>query len=464
MPRPFSLDNVLEYPLPLPAPNMIVPSKPSKPITFPAPEDPSDAVVAIVSHQKGRNYYIYEREETWYIGLDSYVSLTVSSDGAQLTRYSRNEGDEVVPVTEPLPMFARDFISEYSAHGNIFGHVGFNYSAHVFGRSTVAVSRDGITVSGCVEDEVRSLCKFVKVYLSVSHEVPTTTPTCQSQMAIDLRVNESEYKARVSTAVPEIRNGHYAKVVPSRIVHLPSRVDMLATLQQGHRSNTPARTFSFNHMGIQAIGFSPELIVSIKGRDICTEAVAGTRLRDNTTDSNSPPSALLSDPKEVIEYVGAIRESVKRLARVCSSRTIVVSDFLSVVDRGNVQNLCSHVSGRLSPDKDGWDDLPGEGTQGVLVGEDIQKFEPVPRELYCGAVVMVDPSADYFEATLALRSVFQDQKRQWLQAGAGISAISDPDREFVETCEMLASIAPYVVPEASLCREVGDENGPHELD
>ncbi|KAH8434281.1 putative salicylate synthetase [Aspergillus melleus] len=451
--------------------------EPSKPITFLAPEDPLDAVVAILSHQKGRNHYIYEREETWYIGLDSYASLIVSSDGEQLIRYFQGEGEKVIPVHEPLPVLARDFISEYSSHGNIFGHVGFNYSAHVFGRgyvpgrwpllslmvpcAQVAVSRDGITVSGCVEEEVRSLCKFLKVYLSYSHEVQTTTPTCHSQMVIDLRVNESEYKARVSTAISEIRNGHYAKVVPSRIVNLPGRVDMLATLQQGRRSNTPARTFSFSHMGIQATGFSPELIISITGRDVCTEAVAGTRLRDNTTGFNGAPSALLSDPKEVMEHVSAIRGSMKRLARVCCSRTIVVSDFLSVVDRGNVQHLCSHVSGRLSPDKDGWDALPGlavavpgDAGQGVFQEEDMQEFEPVPRELYCGAVVMIDPSADFFEATLALRSVFQDGKRQWLQAGAGISAISDPDREFVETCEKLASIAPYVVPELSLCREV----------
>jgi salicylate synthetase len=51
----------------------------------------------------------------------------------------------------------------------------------------------------------------------------------------------------------------------------------------------------------------------------------------------------------------------------------------------------------------------------------------------------------FFEATLVLRTVFQDQHRQWLQAGAGITALSNPDREFQETCEKLESIAPYVV-------------------
>ncbi|KAI9037186.1 putative salicylate synthetase [Aspergillus affinis] len=448
--------------------------EPNKSITFPAPEDPLDAVVAILSHQKSKNHYIYEREETWYIGLDSYASLIVSSNGAQLTRSFRNEDEQAFSITEPLPVLARDFISDYSSHSNIFGHVGFNYSAHVFGQpyvpgqwpllslmvpcTQVAVSRDGITVSGHVEEEIRSLCKFLKVYLSHASPAKDTKPACE--MMIDLRVNETEYKDRVSTAVSEIQCGHYAKVVPSRIVHLPGRVDMLATLQHGRRSNTPARTFSFNHRGFQATGFSPELIVSITGRDVRTEAVAGTQLRDNTTDPNGAPSGLLNDPKEVMEHVDAIRGSMKRLTRVCSPRTIAVSDFLSVVDRGNVQHLCSHVSGRLFPDKDGWDALPGlaiavpgDEARCISKEEAMHKFEPVPRELYCGAMVMIDPSADFFEATLALRSVFQDQKRQWLQGGAGISAHSDPDREFVGTCEKLASVDPYVVPESPLCRE-----------
>lgn len=79
--------------------------------------------------------------------------------------------------------------------------------------------------------------------------------------------------------------------------------------------------------------------------------------------------------------------------------------------------------------------------------EAINTFEPHPREMYCGAVLMLEPAAKFFEATLVLRTVFQDQRRQWLQAGAGVTGLSKPEREFTETCEKLGSIFPYVVAE-----------------
>lgn len=79
--------------------------------------------------------------------------------------------------------------------------------------------------------------------------------------------------------------------------------------------------------------------------------------------------------------------------------------------------------------------------------EAIEDFEPYPRDMYCGAVLLLDPATEIFEASLVLRTVFQDQQRRWLQAGAGVTSLSSPEREFTETCEKLSSIFPYVVAE-----------------
>jgi salicylate synthetase len=43
-------------------------------------------------------------------------------------------------------------------------------------------------------------------------------------------------------------------------------------------------------------------------------------------------------------------------------------------------------------------------------------------------------------------AAFECDGQTWLRAGAGIIAASTPDREFEETCEKLATLAPYLVP------------------
>lgn len=155
-----------------------------------------------------------------------------------------------------------------------------------------------------------------------------------------------------------------------------------------------------------------------------------------------------------MEHCIAIKGSIRRLSHICPAESISVKDFMSFMPRGNVQHLFSHVSGTLRPGTDGWDALPGlvanitvPGMPGQGNMEAINTFEPHPRDMYCGAVLMLDPAASLFEATLVLRTVFQDEQRQWLQAGAGVTALSKPEREFTETCEKLGSIFPYVVAE-----------------
>jgi salicylate synthetase len=50
-----------------------------------------------------------------------------------------------------------------------------------------------------------------------------------------------------------------------------------------------------------------------------------------------------------------------------------------------------------------------------------------------------------FEATLVLRTLFQDDDGSWIQAGAGVIGISSAEREYKETCEKFESVTPYIV-------------------
>ncbi|KAG2421239.1 hypothetical protein HFD88_000855 [Aspergillus terreus] len=356
---------------------------------LPGAEFPLETAVTLLSHYSNENYYVYEHGDKWYLGLGAYASLVLDPNGKTATEIDHQGRQESTDISDLPAPHIREFVAKYSGG------------------------------------------------------------------AIDLTSNAGEYEARVAKAIAEIAKGRYTKAIPSRKVHLDFRVDMPATLFHGRRANTPARTFSFNHMGIQATGFSPEVLLSIDGDDAYTEALAGTQLSESPKASLDPfNNKLHNDAKEVMEHAIAIKGSIRRLSQVCLPETIAIKDFMNVMQRGSVQHLFSHVRGRLRPGLDGWDALPGlianitvPGMPGQGNLNAIRCFEPEPRDLYCGAVVMLDESSRLFDATLVLRTVFQDANRQWLQAGAGVTSYSKPEREFAETCEKLGSVAPFVMPQ-----------------
>lgn len=74
----------------------------------------------------------------------------------------------------------------------------------------------------------------------------------------------------------------------------------------------------------------------------------------------------------------------------------------------------------------------------------ILRLDECPRGLYSGAVVVFSADGG-LDAALTLRAAYEGDGRTWLRAGAGVIGVSRPEREFEETCEKLATLAPYLI-------------------
>lgn len=309
-------------------------------------------------------------------------------------------------------------------------------------REELIFEKGNVTVYADSADGGRRLCEWVK-------EASTTTQN--APLAVDTALNGEAYKQQVARAVAEIRRGEYVKVIVSRAIPLPSRIDMPATLLYGRQANTPVRSFMFRQEGREALGFSPELVMSVTGNKVVTEPLAGTRDRMGNPEHNKAKEVeLLHDSKEVLEHILSVKEAIAELEAVCLPGSVVVEDLMSVRQRGSVQHLGSGVSGQLAENKDAWDaftvlfpSITASGIPKNAALNAIMQIEKTPRELYSGAILLLDDMR--FDAALVLRSVFQDSQRCWIQAGAGIIAQSTPERELTETREKLASIAPYLM-------------------
>jgi salicylate synthetase len=341
-----------------------------------------------------------------------------------------------------------------------FGWIAFEFGAYRFGlqerlapqaplarvfwpRTRIVVTDDAVRLCDA-EDRHREI---VNRLLSAG---PPPTPTAS---AIDVAADTTDYRARVGAAIAEIAAGDYHKVILSRCVAVPFALDFPSTYRLGRQHNTPARSFLLRLGGFRALGYSPELVAAVHGDGVeVTEPLAGTRaLGRGTARDRQARDELESNTKEIVEHAMSVRSSLREIAEVAEPGSAAVVDFMAVRERGSVQHLGSTVTGRLDASKDRMDALatlfPAVTASGIPKAasvEAILRLDESPRELYSGAVVVFSADGG-LDAALTLRSVFERDGRTWLRAGAGIIGASDPGREFEETCEKLATLAPHLV-------------------
>lgn len=421
--------------------------------------DPVAAVSALAAADRFGEYVVYERPGEWVFAADPIGGVELDAHELRTTW----DGEVTTGPWEGSPAQAVDrALAGLPVDGrHAYGWIGFEFCAwslgatgHVHPRATLAhlmiprievrIDASGVRVAGATPAETGDIHELVAASqgsaLPVSH-------------AVDITVDPTGYQDRVATGVAEIRAGKYQKVILSRKVELPFAVNIPATYRLGREHNTPARSFLLRLGGLEAAGFSPELVAAVDAdRVVTTEPLAGTRAFGRGAEADRAARAeLIGDPKEIVEHAISVQTSFAEIAAVAEPDTTVVSDFMAVRERGSVQHLASTVQGRLAADRSPWDALetlfPSVTASGIpkSAGVDaVFRLDHDQRGLYSGAVVTVSPDGA-LEATLVLRAVYQTGAGAWLRAGAGVVGQSRPEREFEETCEKLSSVAPYVV-------------------
>ncbi len=421
--------------------------------------DAAAAMAALAGSDWFGEYVIYERPGEWVFAADPLGKVELDAEELRIDR----SGHVSARAWEGTPAHVLDrALAELPLAGRTaYGWIGFEFcawaldaTAHLPARTLLAhlmiprievhIDAAGVRVAGATPRETADIHELIAA--AQNAPVPQAHP-------VDIAADVSGYRDRVSRAVGEIRDGRYQKVILSRKVDLPFPVDVPASYRLGRAHNTPARSFLLRLGGLEAAGFSPELVVAVDDdRTVVTEPLAGTRAFGRGAQADAAArSELISDPKEIVEHAISVKTSFTEIAAVAEPDSTVVSDFMAVRERGSVQHLASTVRGRLDAGRTAWEAVeqlfPSVTASGIPKGAGVDavfRLDNDPRGLYSGAVVMVS-STGALEATLVLRAVYQTADGAWLRAGAGIVSQSTPAREFEETCEKLSSVAPYIV-------------------
>jgi anthranilate synthase component 1 len=183
------------------------------------------------------------------------------------------------------------------------------------------------------------------------------------------------------------------------------------------------------------------VLVRVEERDVTVRPIAGTRPRGATPAEDAAlAEALRADPKELAEHAMLVdlgRNDVGRVAEFGSVR--VTAD--RVLERySHVQHLVSEVRGLLRPGCDAEHALRACFPAGTVSGapkvramEILDALEPVRRGAYAGAVGYLGWGAAALDAAITIRTAVLRGGWAHVQAGAGIVADSDPERELAET-------------------------------
>lgn len=423
-----------------------------------APADLAAELVAALPERDGEQYLLYEHDGQWVLAIGALAMIELDCDELRITRDGVTQRQTW--SGRPAPVLGEAVDRLLLETDQAFGWIAFEFGAYRFGlqerlapqaplarvfwpRTRIVVTGDAVRLFDA-EDRHREV---VSRLLSAG---PPPTPTAS---AVDVAADTTDYRARVGAAIAEIAAGDYHKVILSRCVAVPFALDFPSTYRLGRRHNTPARSFLLRLGGFRALGYSPELVAAVRGDGVVvTEPLAGTRaLGHGAARDRQARDDLESDTKEIVEHAMSVRSSLQEITEVAEPGSAAVVDFMAVRERGSVQHLGSTVTGRLDASKDRMDALetlfPAVTASGIpkAAGVDaILRLDESPRELYSGAVVMFSADGG-LDAALILRTVYERDGRTWLRAGAGIIGASDPDREFEETCEKLATLAPHLV-------------------
>lgn len=306
---------------------------------------------------------------------------------------------------------------------------------HFDGKMTlVTLAEDGEDVSGRMDRLMLKLARGnVNVY-PFSRVGGVTSP-----------LTDAQHKANIRRGIVHCMRGDVFQVVLSRRFVQKYEGDDFALYRALRSINPSPYLFYFDFGGFRLLGSSPETHCRVENRRAFIDPIAGTTRRtgDSLADKKAA-EALKNDPKENAEHVMLVDLARNDLSRNCHD--VRVDLYKDVQYYSHVIHLVSRVSGELDdgadPVKAFMDTFPAgtlSGAPKVRAMQIISELESHCRGAYGGCVGYIGLSGELNQA-ITIRTFVSRNGELWMQAGGGIVAASDEERELQEVNNKLGAL------------------------
>jgi len=268
----------------------------------------------------------------------------------------------------------------------------------------------------------------------------------QSAHSVSRRAYQSNFepegvKRAVDRAKEYIRAGDIFQVVVSQRFESSFSGTPLDFYRCLRFINPSPYMFCLNFGGdFSLVGSSPEMHVRLTGDTVEIRPIAGTRPRGATPAEDEVNAAeLLADPKERAEHIMLVDLARNDVGRVAEYGSVRITEFMQIERYSHVMHIVSNVIGRLRNGCSAFDAVRATFPAGTVSGapkiramQIISELEKTRRGCYAGAIGYFGFDGN-FDSCIALRCAVLKNGRAYFQAGAGIVADSDPQREYEET-------------------------------
>ena len=356
---------------------------------------------------------------------------------------------DVVRQIERLPALAADELHVPDAHLMFFDQVlAFDHVKQAIHLMVTAGARVPLTEANAAEAFHDAEARLDELEALLEAALPRTPRSrVETPLAITPRTEAKDFLKAVDTVKDYIGAGDVFQCVLSQRFDCTPEVDAFE-IYRSLRVVNPSPYMYFlrlelpatqGHRRCHIVGSSPELLVRVKDRRVEYRPIAGTRPRgaDEAADVAHEES-LRGDAKEIAEHVMLVDLGRNDVGRVSEFGSVRVKELMFIERYSHVMHLVSALEGKLREGLAPLDAFRACFPAGTLSGapkiramEIIEELEPVRRGVYGGAIVYADFSGN-FDSCIAIRTLFLDGDKGYIQAGAGIVADSVPQSEFEE--------------------------------
>ena len=258
-------------------------------------------------------------------------------------------------------------------------------------------------------------------------------------------LNDEDYKDHVTLAKKHCKRGDVFQLVLSRRFSQGFKGDEFNVYRALRSINPSPYLFYFDYGDFKIFGSSPEAQLIVKDGKAEIHPIAGTFKRTGNDEEDALlAKKLTEDAKENSEHVMLVDLARNDLSR--HGNMVNVENYREVQFFSHVIHLVSKVTGQKKKETPTMKVVADTFPAGTLSGAPkhmamqlIEKYETTNRDYYGGAIGFMDFNGDFNHAIM-IRTFLSKNHQLHYQAGAGLVAASEPEKELQETYNKLGAL------------------------